>query len=219
MLRLSGSRLPFVVAAALGDAVVESISNSGAFGPAYFDRNHLSVIPTLIAGLLIVLEINGARRLGRLATRRRGPENDWLVEAATELSARPVALDLPYVFALQIAALFVMESVEQLAFGGRLLGGTVWLGGPLLLSFAVHAAFGTLCTALLDSFMRAVVRTVASLIETAIAFVWLSTAAGTRGSFLWTRGAAAYVRARAPFVRRSGGRAPPLPTPIRALQS
>jgi len=44
------SRLPFLlavalVAAALGDAFVETVSNSGLVGAGYADDNHASVLP------------------------------------------------------------------------------------------------------------------------------------------------------------------------------
>ncbi len=43
------------------------------------------------------------------------------------------------IIAMQLAALFALESLEQLAAGGRLLGGTAWLGGPVAFSLSVHA--------------------------------------------------------------------------------
>lgn len=219
MIRFCTTRLPFIVAAALiaaalGDFLVESISNSGVFGTRYFDRNHLSVVRTLIAGLVLILDVSGARRLAS-HSRCKDIERDWLLDVATQISVRPAASDLPYVFAMQLCALFAMESVEQLTFGGRLLGGTVWLGGPVLLSLLVHAGIGALCTFLLDSLIRAVLRTVASLIGNALAFVWLAIERASSAVFVSERDGPPCFRAQAPRVRQIGCRAPPLlPAPV-----
>ena len=48
------SRLPFllavaILAAGLGDPVVELVSNTGIVGGNYADDNHLGVVPTLLA--------------------------------------------------------------------------------------------------------------------------------------------------------------------------
>jgi hypothetical protein len=45
---------------------------------------------------------------------------------------------LPSIFVLQLIALFGMETLEQIATVGHPLGGTLWLGGPVLFSFAAH---------------------------------------------------------------------------------
>jgi hypothetical protein len=212
----SAFRLPFLIAvallaAALGDALVETVSNTGIFGPSYFDNNHLSIVPALLAGIVLTLEAIGLRCF-ELYRRARSSRRDWLIDAATCIAARSPARDIPYVFAMQMAALFAMESTEQLVLGGKLLGGMVWLGGPILLSVLSHALIGAACTFLLGWSMRAISETVASLVVTAIAFIAIAIARNVAGPILARRDELAFPRAQSPHARQIGERAPPLLT-------
>ena len=212
----SAYRLPFLiavalVAAALGDALVESVSNTGIFGPSYFDNNHLSIVPALLAGIVLALEAIGFHCYA-LFRRARSTQRGWLVDVATCIAARSVFADLPYVFVMQIVALFVMESAEQLVFGGKLLGGTAWLGGPMAFSVVTHALIGALCTVLLGWSMRAISETVASLVVTAIAFITIAVARNAAGPILARRDELTSPRAQSPHARQIGERAPPLLT-------
>jgi hypothetical protein len=198
-----------LIAAALADPVVESVSNTGIFGGHYADNNHLGVIPTLLVGVMLVLEIIALRCLEVLRHSRNG-SRDWLVDVARGISKRSPAQDLPYVLGMQLAALFLLESIEQLAVGGKLLGGTAWLGGPLLFSLLLHALVGAGCTFALGSLIRAIVRTFASLVRTAIRFIWLAIARATGGGSRFAGRETPCLRAQSPHVRQIGGRAPPL---------
>ncbi len=114
-----------VIAAAFADPLVEFVSNAGWFGPGTFtDRSNLDVLPALVAGVAMLV-LYCVRRANALVAGRALPRN------ATVL--------IPAVLALQLVALFAMESAEQLAVFGHLLGPTVWLGGPIGFSLAVHA--------------------------------------------------------------------------------
>jgi len=206
-------RFPFLlavalVAAAVGDALVETISNSGVLGSGYNDNNHLSVIPALVAGVLLALIVVSARTF---ALFRRGSalRRDWLIESAYSLARESPLRDIPLVLGLQFAALFTMESIEQLAFGGRLLGGTVWLGGPLAFSLLTHALLGSAFTLLLAALVRAILATVASLVRDAIEAILFSLSRGCRRSFVKRDPDATLPRAQAPHLRQLGGRAPP----------
>jgi len=198
-----------LIAAALADPAVESVSNTGIFGGHYADNNHLGVVPTLLVGVLLVLEIAALRCLD-VVRRSTNGSREWLVDVARGISERSPAQDLPYVFGLQLAALFLLESIEQLAVGGQLLGGAAWLGGPILFSLLLHALVGAGCTFALGSFMRALVRTFASFVRTAIRFIWLAIARATGGGFRFGGRQASCLRAQSPHVRQVGGRAPPL---------
>jgi hypothetical protein len=210
------SRLPFLIAAALiaaalADPVVESVSNTGILGGRYADNDHLGVMPTLLVGLLLVLEILALRFLEVLRQSRQAQRSgDALVDIAGRFATRSAAQDLPYVFAMQLAALFVLESGEQLAAGGKLLGGTAWLGGPVIFSLIVHGLVGTGCTFALGALMRVVVRTFASIVLTAIHFIWLAIEPANDSAFNLPRRDTACPRAQNPHVRQIGGRAPPL---------
>jgi hypothetical protein len=214
------SRWPFLVtvalvAAAIADAIVETIANTHVFGGSYRDDNHLGIVPALLAGSVLFAVTVAIRffetwRRGRGRASGGASERDWLADAARETCSRPPTNDLPRILVLQLVALFVLESCEQLVGGGRLLGGIAWLGGPPVFALATHAIVGIICTLTLAAFMRSVVRGLASLVHAAFAFIWLLR---TRGSSKRVdRGArhSRRPRAQAPHVRQIGGRAPPL---------
>ena len=127
---LSSVRLWFcaavaVVAAAIADPIVEYASNAGVFGArGVTDHSNLDVVPALFAGVGLLA----------LFMVRKAPA----VLAGRALPRRIVAL-LPAIFLLQILALYAMETAEQLAVCGHLLGPWVWLGGPPSVSLAAHA--------------------------------------------------------------------------------
>jgi hypothetical protein len=208
------SRLPFLlavalIAAAIADPVVESISNTGVFGGHYADDNHTGVIPTLLGGLLLVLEIVAARCISVL---RRSPKGSraWFVDVARGISSGSGAHDLPYAFGLQLAALFLLESSEQLLVGGKLLGGTAWLGGPIVFSLLTHALIGAGCFVALRRVLRALVTAFASLVGAALEFILLARSLAEPRALARRCDAQIPRRAQAPHVRQIGGRAPPL---------
>jgi hypothetical protein len=196
-----------LIAAAIADPIVESISNAGIVGGYYRDDNHTTVLPALLVGGVFVIAMLVHR--WRETFRSIASSSDWLAGAAKSFSDRPPSRDLPYVFLLQMGALFGMESIEQIAAGGHLLGGTIWLGGPILFSLFAHALVGAACLASLGSFMRALLRTVASLVRSVLRFVWLAIVRAPACSAT-ARNVASSVRHQWDAVRYSCGRAPPL---------
>ena len=131
-----------LVAASIADPLVEFASNRGVFGRGVWtDHSNQDVLPALCAGLLLAAVYVALRTLRLLKRRFVAPA------AAGSL--------LPYVFALQIALLFVMETLEQQVVTGHALGGTVWLGGPPPASLAAHAVACVAVTFLLGRLTRA----------------------------------------------------------------
>ena len=131
-----------VVAAAIADPFVEAISNAGWFGPeSLTDHSNLDVFPALICGLALLMVA--------LALRVRKE----LLRTSREALRTNVGRLLPAIFGLQLAVLFVMETIEQIFVAGHPLGGTIWLGGPLWFSLTVHAA---ICVAIAFALSRAV---------------------------------------------------------------
>jgi hypothetical protein len=203
-----------LLSAAIGDALVESVSNSGLFGKGYDDDNHLSVIPALVAGMTLVLLVVAVRTWSLLRSGSSLRRGDWLAESAAEFVHAPSRFDLPAVLAIQFTALFLMESVEQLFFGGKLLGGTVWLGGPIAFSVLTHALLGAACMALFAGIVRWLHAAIASLVREAVEAILFSRSRAGARAFL-TRGPdSSPLRAQSPHVRQIGGRAPPLPAVV-----
>ena len=211
------TRLPFLfavalVAAALGDTVVETIANSGLLGGGYADDNHASVVPTLLLGGMLALEV-ARRRCAEMLHGGAGVRTDWVIDLARRYTPGSLPRDLTIVFALQLSALFLMESAEQLAFGGKLLGGTAWLGGPVVFSLLAHALIGAGCTFFLGRFVRSLLATVANIVRCALDYILIETAR-TSGHFASGRDEAPHHRAGAPLARQFGDRAPPLHSPV-----
>ncbi|HTU70746.1 MAG TPA: hypothetical protein VMF11_10560 [Candidatus Baltobacteraceae bacterium] len=211
------SRLPFLIAvaligAAVGDPLVETIANTGILGPGYADNVHSSVVPTLIAGISLALLLLGWQCRRLLSCRSRSPQRPG--DLARRFLARSPIRDVPYVVILQLAAVFVMESCEQAFCEGGLLGGTAWLGGPVLFSLFVHASIATLFTILIARAMRAIVRRCAVLVE--IVFDRILGAFGRENTTIFARrdDASRRCRTQVLHVRQLGERAPPLLIPL-----
>jgi len=212
-MRAGNARLLFalaagIVSAALADPLVESLSNAGAFGPGRFtDHSNRDVLPALAAGLLFVaLFVFGlVRRTFAAAALRRTPA--WLHASHAALPVRAAIRLLPAVFGLQLATLFFAESAEQLAVTGRLLGGTVWLGGPAWASVSIHAAAGLVVVVvlarLLDWIARGIVDAIVSLRRLVLAWNSLSPLPELLARF------DAPARSQAPVLATAPGRAPP----------
>lgn len=213
---VAATRLAFLmaaalIAAALADPIVETIANTGMLGGQYADTNHVGIIPTLVVGGVLVLELLVFYfvETWRSLDAARGHGGD-LLDIAKGLAAGSFRRDFPSVLAMQLTALFVMESTEQLALGGKLLGGTAWLGGPIPFSLIVHAFVGACCILVLGAFMRAVVRIFTSIVRTAIAFIWLAITHAARAVTRFADRELICLRAQSPHARQIGGRAPPL---------
>ena len=166
MLRCAFVLLVAVLAAALADPLMEFASNVGMFGAGHFtDGSNWDVLPALvIAGLACgaVATAQVAKLVVGFGFRAAG-----FVDAF--LPTRVVARLLPIAFALQIGTLFGMESIEQIVIRGHLLGGTIWLGGPVLVSLLVHAVMCVLVAMaalrMLHSFTRAAERIIISVLR------------------------------------------------------
>jgi hypothetical protein len=159
-LRSSSIRLWFCLAvaalgAAIADVIVERASNAGAFGSANFtDHSNLDIVPMLVIGAVFVagsiaLRIRAALGLG---------SGSKLLDASRAALSDGIVRLLPAIFAMQLVALYAMESAEQFVVSGHTLGGTIWLGGPAWASLAAQAIAGVLVAFALTKFLRSVTR-------------------------------------------------------------
>ncbi|MFY9718551.1 MAG: hypothetical protein WAK16_02800 [Candidatus Cybelea sp.] len=182
-----------VIAAAIADPAVELASNAGWFGPGHFtDRSNLDVVPSLLIGIgLLALYL--VTKAGSLVADRS--------------LARGILRRLPAIFGLQILALFIMETLEQVGVYGHLLGPAIWLGGPLPASLMIHAAVCIVVT-------YAIARSARGLAVTTLRVIRLIRAIGTFA--VRTAGVTACYRPQPIWfkellraLRRVGERAPP----------
>ena len=185
-----------VIAAATADPLVEAASNAGWFGRGTFtDHSNLDVLPTLLCGAILVacyLALRVWRELAR---------------ASCDALRAYVGRLLPLIFALQLAVLYAMETAEQAIVCGHVIGGTVWLGGPIWFSLGAHALIGVTIAFALARLTRTCTHTTLRVIRRLRA---LATRALHAPAPLAVRGrGTAWVRANAPVICRIGNRAPP----------
>jgi len=128
-------------AAVFADAVAEGLSNTSVFWHGRFtDQSSADLIPAFLIGLgalgltLALIVLRGRREAG-------GTLRSLLLGSARFLTCREIARLVPVIFVAQIVALEIMETIEQVAVYGHALGGTLWLGAPILASLAIHALF------------------------------------------------------------------------------
>jgi len=185
-----------VLAAAVADPLVEAASNAGWFGPGTFtDRSSLDVLPALCIGCAFAIVCLVLRvRLLRLSNEALG--------------SHPLTL-LPAILATQLGVLFCMETAEQYVVWGHTFGGTIWLGGPVAVSLAVHAATCVAVTLI-------AARSIRSLATAAVRVIRLIEARAVRRpggrSPLVARSYETVPSSRCSLAPRTvGERAPPLP--------
>ena len=192
-----------LTAAALAGPLMEGLANSGAFGPGTFtDGSNLDMFPALCVGTLAAaaFAVGLARRLA--SPNAHAPA--WLRQAAD--AGRLDLSQWLVTFALQIAVLFAMETGEQIIIAGHPLGGTIWLGGPVVVSLALHAVFGGVIAMLFSRVLHWLAIRIALVLRFARCLVLASAQspqAHVGPSFLVLH----YPAERA--LRRIRGRAPP----------
>jgi hypothetical protein len=169
-MRAGAARLLFclaaaVTAAALADPLVEGLSNHGVFGAGRFtDHSNADVLPALGAALIL-----GALFVFSLVRRAvpssgSGHARAWLRDSRVAVGSRSAVHLFPATFALQLVTLFGAETLEQIAVAGHPLGGSVWLGGPVLVSLGMHAAVGFLVVVVLARVLDWVAQSIVDVI-------------------------------------------------------
>lgn len=183
-----------VIAAAVADPIVEFCSNAGLLGTGrYTDHSNLDVAPALVAGFGLLA----------LYLVRRAP-----AILAGRAPSCCVARSLPAILVLQLAALFLMETAEQILVCGHPLGSTIWLGAPLPIALAIHAlvAFGIVSTVVRSK--RALAATTLRVIRSIRAIATLD--AAPRQPSVARRPQCGALKEVMAALRAIGERAPPL---------
>jgi hypothetical protein len=194
------------IAAAIADPIIEFASNAGWFGPGNFtDHSNLNVFPTLLLGLCFVA-FYFVRQLRKMFAAGGSSEN--LLRASDDALQGGVGRFLPFTFAVQILILYLMETVEQYAVWHHSLGGTIWLGAPVLVSLAAHAFACALVAYATARAIRAFARTTLRIVRRMRALVTLPARAQRTPSRRYAR--LVTLREIGPILCRIGERAPPL---------
>jgi hypothetical protein len=170
-MRAGVARLLFCLAAAftsaaLTDPLVEALSNRGAFGSGHFtDHSNADVFPALAAGgVFAALFLIGVVRRA-MPRSRIGRTPAWLRDSRAAVPLATALRLFPATFSLQIVTLFGAETLEQFAVTGHTFGGTIWLGGPIVVSLALHAVIGLLVVTVLAKLLDWVAQSIADAIE------------------------------------------------------
>lgn len=195
-----------VTAAALADPFVEAASNAGLFGPGrYTDHSTIDVVPALAAAAAFALLYVVMRARPALADRSRTlARRLHAIDRAA--GATRLATLFPLIFIAQLATLFVMETVEQIAIAGHPLGGTLWLGAPVPIALALHALACAVTSALLTHALGALTRAAVRIGLFVRGVAMVRTAAVP----LFSRRRRSFATVRIhPLATRAGKRAPP----------
>ncbi len=80
---------------------------------------------------------------------------------------------MPLIFALQLLALYAIETFEQVVVYGHPLGGLLWLGGPIAASLVVHAFTCVAVAFVASRFLRALAEATVRLVHIVRAFATL----------------------------------------------
>lgn len=197
-----------LVAAAIGDPLVETISNTGIFGAGFVDDSQQSVVAVLTAGVLLGALLAIAR-FHLVARTANGASRDWLREVGTALARTSSTRHIAVIFAAQLAVVFVMESAEHVLGRGASIRGLSWLGAPPIFSLALHAIVCLFCAYAARRITRALMPRVLAVLcealERILAALALDAVRGVLGHC--PRRVARHFDFRA--ARRIRGRAPP----------
>lgn len=191
----------------MANPTMESLSNAGAFGPGnYTDHALVDVFAAIALGaagslLWIVFQVRKW-----LAGSVSLP--DWMRRSDLALDLRTLVRLIPAIFVLQIAVLYSMETLEQIAIYGHILGPAIWLGGPALISLLMHLVIGVATTFMLRHGLRQCARAVA-IIVCFVARLLIAIGAHTSIAVALAR-RAPFVASSSPLPCLIGKRAPPL---------
>jgi hypothetical protein len=208
-------RLPVAVAAALlaaglGDPLVESLSGTGIFGAGYADQNHLGVVPVLVAAATVLAAWFVVRCSDGL---RRALRGERVANVAAASGSPALGADLALVVALQLAVVFLMEFAEAALAGTPLQGGVGWLGAPLGWALALYASVALVALFGVHRFARAMCGACARIVRAALE-VLASAPRAAHGPLVEARTCDRHARHQTLIARNSGGRAPPSLRPI-----
>lgn len=192
-------------AASLADAVLESASNAGWFGPGTFtDHSTLDVLPVLAIGGLFAFLYAVARAQLVL---RAGDLRRYVSACMVGLDHRAIVRLLPLVFALQMLTLFGMETLEQVAIAGHPMGGTLWLGAPALVSICFHMLIGAIVAVTMGRVLRALSERLVDVVAALLFLLWTDVV--PMGPQRLPASLDLFCRRSTMLLRRHANRAPP----------
>lgn len=221
-MRKTQSTLPVLVlvsvalcAADLGHGAVAVLTRHGLIAGPYSAYNHASIVPALLAALILTT-ISTLGIFGGVIARAAGLRADWLADSAERIARIRFFALTPIIFSVQLALLLAMESAEQTAAFGHPLGFVAAIGAPPALALGVHLLAALTLAGAAGLLSRAIVFGVRSLAQAVGPLI--------RRLLIATSSAPAARRQRvghhlegkrvAPLARRIASRPPPFAIPV-----
>jgi len=162
----------------LGHSVVLSLNRYGILSGPYLTYKHETVLPVLLAGL-IVCTIATLGIFGNALAPAAGLRCDWLEDAAFRFERVGFFELFPLILAGQLALLLVLETAEQIVAFGHPLGFIATMGAPLWIALFVHSMAALASALFVAFFCRGIVRAAKNIAHNAsFRFLRLSLAAG-----------------------------------------
>ncbi len=202
-----GAAIAFV-AAALGDWLVESMSNRGLFGPAFSDASQQGIAPVIVAGTVLAL-LAAIARLGSAFAGRARPSNQWVRDVANACAQAPGMRTVAFVFAAQLLIVCAMEHAEALLGTGQAVHGWSWLGAPIAASLCVHLAVCVACVAVACHVSRFVLAGMVAAICLALEILFVICLRDALRGIASSSNDARLASIELLLTRRLRGRAPP----------
>ncbi|MBD5656239.1 MAG: hypothetical protein IAI50_13830 [Candidatus Eremiobacteraeota bacterium] len=197
-----------ILAAAIGDPIVEAIANGGSFGSGYHDADRSSVLPAALAGLVLAVGAFVLRCLQEWRNAPRRKRRRRAVEATRDSDLSPM-LQFAIVFGLQLLIVLAMQTSEHLLAYGRVGDLHGWLGGPAWFALVTYGAICLALTATLRRFMQSFVTKIVEDLREAQRRL-RSTSLADACKSIARSDSPRLFGALDPGVRRTRGRAPPL---------
>ena len=199
-----------IAAAVGGHAAVDLLASLRLFTGTHAAYQHTATVfaATIVGAILLGFAAFSAigAVIDRLATSRR----DHRIAFADGIR-RPSASTIALVYGLQIPLLLGLEAVEQIQRFGHPIGVTASLGGPPLVTLAVHAACAVAVTVAVFRGLHAIVEAAIAIAEIVVPLARRLAAASDAADRRNVRARRSFepVAHRAPLALRIANRPPP----------
>lgn len=198
-----------VAAAAGGHAAVDLLGSTRVFAGTYGRYQHSFTVFAAITVVAIVLGFLALSAIGAVIESLRHETPARRLELLQSMR-RPSPATVALVYGLQIPLLLSLETLEQLQRFGHPLGIGASLGGPPLVTLAIHALFALVLTIAVFRGIRTIVDVSTAIARVVVPLVRrLIVTAGTTSLPTWTTRVAQRSTRPAPLALRIANRPPP----------
>lgn len=148
-----------MAAAASGHATVDLLAYLRLYSGAYAGYRHSGIVPAVATVAAIAFGFAALTVMTAILRRNVDVDRRAVLGAMPQPSPKAIAL----VFCLQMPALLGVEALEQIQRFGHPLGIAASLGGPPLVSLAIHAICSIVVAMLSFGAIRAIAKTIVTV--------------------------------------------------------